>query len=125
MDDVVVRSTVGSAHRAAMTVADTDLVEALTTKLGTKLVSFMVHRDTSTVSRWRRPGARLPDEATRSLRLVYEVFRLLEGDESDHTIRAWFIGMNPQLDDTSPAEAVRDGQLKEVLIAARAFAAGG
>jgi hypothetical protein len=45
--------------------------------------------------------------------------------ESDHTIRAWFIGMNPQLDDESPIEAVLSGRHKEVLAAARAFLAGG
>lgn len=123
--DAVVRSTVAGAHRASLLVTDTDLVEALTDKLGSRLVAFMASRDTSTLSRWRRPGARLPDDSARALRLVYEVFRLLEAEESDHTIRAWFIGMNPQLDDTSPAEAVHDGQLKEVLVAARAFAAGG
>lgn len=40
-------------------------------------------------------------------------------------IRAWFVGMNPQLDDDSPAEAIHGGRLKEAMAAARAFAAGG
>lgn len=39
--------------------------------------------------------------------------------------RAWFIGLNPQLDDVSPAEAIHDGRLKEAKAAARAFVAGG
>jgi hypothetical protein len=33
--------------------------------------------------------------------------------------------MNPQLDDDSPAEVIRDGRLKEALAAAKAFVAGG
>jgi hypothetical protein len=45
--------------------------------------------------------------------------------ESDHTIRAWFMGTNPQLDDESPLEAVREGRNREVLAAARAFVTGG
>ncbi|TCW18822.1 hypothetical protein EDD19_1484 [Dietzia cinnamea] len=35
------------------------------------------------------------------------------------------MGMNPQLDDVSPAEALADGQHREVMAAARAFVAGG
>jgi len=50
---------------------------------------------------------------------------VLRGTESDHTIRAWFIGMNPQLDDVSPAEAISAGKYREVIVAARAFLAGG
>ncbi len=33
--------------------------------------------------------------------------------------------MNPQLDDDSPAEAIREGRLKEALAAANAFITGG
>jgi hypothetical protein len=50
---------------------------------------------------------------------------VLLGDESAQTVRAWFLGMDPRLDDTSPAEAIREGRLKEAMAAARAFAAGG
>jgi hypothetical protein len=33
--------------------------------------------------------------------------------------------MNPQLDDDSPAESIREGRLKEALSAAKAFISGG
>ena len=49
----------------------------------------------------------------------------LQGDESLHVVRAWLIGLNPQLDDEAPATAIREGRFKEVLTAARAFTAGG
>ena len=123
--DILTRSTVEGAHRDSLLVTDSDLVTALVTKLGTRLVAFIADRDRSTVSRWKQDDANLPDNASQALRLVYEIFRLLEGEESDHTIRAWFIGINPQLDDESPAEAIRSGNLREVLVAARAFRAGG
>jgi hypothetical protein len=32
--------------------------------------------------------------------------------------------MNPQLDHDSPADAIREGRLKEALIAAKAFVSG-
>ena len=40
-------------------------------------------------------------------------------------IRAWFIGMNPQLDDESPAEVIREGRVKDALTAAKTFVSGG
>lgn len=49
---------------------------------------------------------------------------MLESVEADATIRAWFLGSNPQLDDLSPAEALREGLNRETLAAARAFLAG-
>jgi hypothetical protein len=124
MDDVLSRSTV-VAHRDSLLVKDSDLVNALVLKLGTRLVGFIVDKDRSTISRWKKGETKVPDDASQALRLVYEIFRLLEANESDHTIRAWFIGMNPQLDDESPAEAIQAGRFKDTLVAARAFLAGG
>lgn len=125
MGDIPTRATPDAAHRASVEVTDTDLVEALVSKLGTRLVCFVVNKDKSTLSRWKRGSTPLPLEASQALRSIYQVFRLLESSESDHTIRAWFIGMNPQLDDTSPIEAVKEDKYREVMAAARAFLAGG
>ena len=41
--------------------------------------------------------------------------------EGARTIKAWFIGMNPELDDVSAAEVLRSGRVQDVLGAARAF----
>lgn len=120
-----VRSTAEVAHRDSVQVGDSDLVSAVVTKLGTRLVCFVVDKDKSTITRWKSGDTAVPLEASKRLRLVYQIFRLLEGSESDHTIRAWFIGMNPQLDDDSPLEAIEAGRYKDSLVAARAFLAGG
>jgi hypothetical protein len=125
MGDILTRATPEAAHRASVEVTDMDLVEALVSKLGTRLVCFVVDKDKSTLSRWKQGSIPVPLEASQRLRSIYQVFRLLESSEADHTIRAWFIGMNPQLDDTSPIEAVKGGQHREVMAAARAFLAGG
>jgi hypothetical protein len=61
----------------------------------------------------------------RRLREAYQVFQLVQSVESPHTVRAWFIGLNPQLDDESPAEALAEDRFREVMAAARAFVTGG
>ncbi len=100
-------------------VSQTDLIEALTAKLSAKLVAFIVDRDVSTISRWKN-GKDVGEAALLPLRITYQVVQMLEGEEADSTIRAWFMGSNPQLDDLSPAEALHDGLNRETLAADRA-----
>lgn len=114
-----------SAHRRSMELAPNDLLESLVEKLGAKLTAFMVDRDVSTVSRWVKNGMPMKDDALRPILVAFQVVDMLESVEAPPTIRAWFIGMNPQLDDESPAEALREGRHREVMAAARAFMAGG
>jgi hypothetical protein len=63
--------------------------------------------------------------AEQRLRAALQVFLLLQSEENAHIARAWLIGMNPQLGDSSPAEVLRDGRFKDVQAAARAYIAGG
>lgn len=114
-----------SAHRSSVEVSQTDLVEALCDKLGAKIVGYIVNRTPSTVSRWKSGDIEAGEAALLPLRITYQVIRLLESAEADATIRAWFMGTNPQLDDLSPAEALREGRNRETMAAARAFLAGG
>jgi hypothetical protein len=89
--------------------------------------AFMVGvEDPKTVGRWASER-RLPKdlEVERRLRDAHQIFRLLLTKESPYTVRAWFVGLNPQLDDESPAAAIRDGRTRDVLVAAKAFLAGG
>lgn len=51
------------------------------------------------------------------------VVTLLREEESDATIKAWFVSFNPYLDDLSPADVIRTGGSKEVLDAACTFIA--
>lgn len=103
-----------------------DVANFLQESLGQKLVAVMAGvKDPSTVGRWAS-GAVEPRAATEArLRSIYQVFTLLMDQESIHTIRAWFVGLNPQLDDTSPARAIAEGDIKEVMVAAKAFLTGG
>ncbi len=71
-------------------------------------------------------GKRTPrEDSERRLRAAYQILTLLLDEESAHTARAWFIGMNPQLDDEAPADVLREGRLRDVLAAARSYSTGG
>lgn len=124
MSDIKKEAVAARAHRNSLELTSRDLVIALNTKIGTKLVAYIAKKDQTTIARWAK-DASVSEDSLRALRAAYQVFDLLESEEADHTIRAWFIGMNPQLEDVSPAEALRAGDLREVLAAARAFQSGG
>ena len=92
--------------------------------LGQRLAAEAVGvRDPKAVGAWAR-GARLPHPQTAiHLRHAYEVVQLLLEQEGAETVRAWFAGMNPELDDRSPASQMA-AQPAAVVGAARAFLAG-
>jgi len=114
-----------SAHNSATQISTQDVSSALARVLGRQLLSVIVDKGARTIQRWisgeSTPGA----EDERRLRNAYQVYALLSTVEGDHTIRAWFMGMNPQLEDDSPAEALAADQARNVMAAARAFVNGG
>jgi hypothetical protein len=114
------------AHRTSVESSTASIAQFLQEVLGQKLVAYMAGvDDPKTVGRWAS-GARTPQaENETRLRQAFHVFQLLNIEESPHTIRAWFMGLNPQLDDESPAAAIRDGRARDVIIAAKAFLSGG
>jgi hypothetical protein len=120
------RPATHEAHERAVTFEIKDVARSLQEALGQRLVAYLADvSDPKRVGRWAQ-GAQAPrDEADRRLRAAFQIFHLLLAEESPHVIRAWFVGMNPQLDDDAPAEAIREGRLKETLAAAKAFIAGG
>jgi hypothetical protein len=114
------------AHRTTVGSTIEDIASFLQEVLGQKLVAYIAGvNDVKAVSRWAS-GQRHPrPESESRLRGAYQVFQMLQAEESPHTVRAWFMGLNPQLDDISPAAALSEGSLRDVLVAARAYLAGG
>lgn len=114
------------AHRTTVETSTADVAAFLKDVFGQKFVAYIAGvSDPKTVGRWAK-GERAPrGEAEHRLREVFRIFQLLQTQESPHTVRAWFVGLNPQLDDESPAEAISDGRVRDVLVAAKAFLAGG
>ena len=113
-----------SASRQSAQTSPALMTAFLKEHLGPKLLASTVGTTSRTLGNWiSGVPPRLDHE--RRLRACYQVFRVLESVEQAPTIRAWFMGMNPQLSDQSPAEALLGDRYQEVMTAARAFVAGG
>jgi hypothetical protein len=85
--------------------------------------------ETRAVRQWA-DGERAPSDIVRQrLRVGLQVALVLDGADGREVTQAWFQGLNPQLDDRSPARLLRDGDLEDagpaVIAAARAFLIGG
>jgi hypothetical protein len=76
------------------------------------------------VGKWERAERTPHPDAERRLRHAYQIVQLLLERESAETVRAWFVGMNPDLDDQAPVLALAEDPVR-VLQAARAFLAHG
>lgn len=106
------------------------IVEQLRGLLGAQLVAYLGNvQETRAVRLWAE-GARTPSIATEQrLRLALQVAGVLTERDHPRVAQSWFQGMNPQLDDESPARLIRTGELDKVgprvLAAARSFAAVG
>lgn len=116
------------AHRRATAAPVNEVAGVLQEILSRRLTAYIAGvGDGKTVSRWANGEvAVIRDHAAEQrLRRAYEIVQLLMNYDSPQTVKAWFIGLNPQLGDVSPAEALHEGRLKEALAAARAFTVGG
>jgi hypothetical protein len=113
------------AHRRATEASIADLVKTLQEVLGRKLVAAIADVDVKTVDRWADGKSHPRPESEARLRTAYQVYQMLLRGDSEHTARAWFLGLNPQLDDISPIEALSEGRTREVLVAAKSFTLGG
>jgi hypothetical protein len=118
------------AHQRAIRSPFSAVAGELRELLGARLVAYIGGvRNTRAVRDWAE-GQRVPsqDEQQR-LRLALQVALLITATDDSEIAQAWFQGLNPQLDDRSPARMLRDGALSEagpaVVAAARAFLVGG
>ena len=99
--------------------------------LGAKLVAYIAGvREARAVQQYAHENRspRRPAIEPR-LRLALRVARFISQHDSKEITQAWFMGLNPQLDDRSPARLLREGEIHEVgpeiVAAARAFVVGG
>ncbi len=114
------------AHRRSVDYTIEDVARVLVEQLGTKLTAHVAGvSDPKAAVAWSRRERQPHPAAEQRLRSALQVFLLLQSEENAHTARAWFIGMNPQLDDEAPADALREGRFKDVLSAATAYITGG
>lgn len=111
----------GFAHVHSVELGIADVAAGLQEQLGQELVSVIVGCDTRTVARWANGEGQPPQAAEQRLRDAFQIVELLTAADSAAVARLWFTGMNPQLNDETPAEVLADGRAREVLAAARAF----
>lgn len=116
------------AHKEAISTPLNELASALQERLSRRLTAYIAGVDNGkTVSRWASGEVNAIRDygVEQKLRTAFEIYLLLSNYESASTVRAWFIGINPQLGDESPIDALREGRLKDTVAAARAFTIGG
>jgi len=98
--------------------------------LGARLVAYLGSvKETRAVHEWAEGGRQPSELAQRRLRVALQVATMVAASDGREIAQAWFQGLNPQLDDRSPARLLREGDLDEigplVVSAARAFLVGG
>src|SRR5262249_5574842 len=102
-----------------------EIADALQRLFGQKLTAVLGGvQNPKAVSKWAGGGLCPHKGTAQRLRNVFHVVQLLAQLESEDTVRAWFTGMNPSLDDDSPAMRIADEPTR-VLQAARSFLATG
>jgi hypothetical protein len=119
------------AYNSAMAMSTAELVSALRDLLGAKLVAYLAGvKETRAVRQWAEGSRSIanPTEVDR-LRVAYRAAAVITARDDKHVAQAWFQGLNPLLDDRSPARVLRDNDLDtagpQVLTAARQFTAVG
>lgn len=89
------------------------------------MLAVLVKRTPRAVTRWAAGDTEPPAREEDLLRDAFQIAQVLGEVEPDEVIRAWFMGMNPQLGDESPIEALREGRIRDAMAAARAFVNAG
>jgi hypothetical protein len=106
------------------------VVDALRGVLGARLTAYLGSvAETRAVHAWAEGNRQPADSTKRRLRDALVVALTIADADGPEVTQAWFQGLNPQLDDRSPARLLREGDLDEVapavMAAARAFLVGG
>lgn len=105
-----------ACHEESMRKTFPQIAGELRELLGARLVAYIgAVKETRAVREWA-DGAREPGSAAteRRLRLTYAIARCIAEADGKETAQAWFQGLNPLLDDVSPARLLRDGDLDTV-----------
>ena len=119
------------AHERAMREPFDVVVKELRELLTPRLVAYLAGvRETRAVHQWAEGTRDVKSaEVEDRLRCALQVALLLNEQDAARVVQAWVQGLNPHLDDRSPARLLREGELDEVgplvLAAARAFQVGG
>lgn len=115
-----------AAHEATTRQSIHETTRQLTSHLGPTAVSYLAGAKSRKQSvRWAdAEGPEPRPEAKRRLMAAHRVWQMILTAEGEDVARNWFVGANPRLDEGSPLDGLRDGDLAKVMAAARAFTDG-
>ena len=111
-------------YREANSLTLQAVVNRLQEVLTTGLVAYIAGASARSVRNWASgsiQSARL--DSMMKLRAALTAMLILQEAEAPETIANWFINVNSYLDDISPSTAMRDGNLRATIKAARVYAA--
>ncbi|EFF93072.1 MULTISPECIES: hypothetical protein [Streptomyces] len=113
------------AHRDTAELGIPEIARFLQEQFSQRTVAYVAGiEDAKQVGRWCRGQNNPRFDSEFRLRTAFQVFRYIEECENRHVARAWMMGMNPQLEDSSPLQAIADDHFKEVMAAARSYRQG-
>jgi hypothetical protein len=121
-------SPIAGAFARTMRTAPNQMANELQGLLSRRLVAYMIGaKDPKTISRWANDeSVEIRDPAMlRRLQAIYQIAVLLLEYEGARTVKSWFIGMNPILENLSPVEVIHGGREAEAMDAAQEFVAQG
>src|SRR5436305_1546467 len=119
-----------AAHRRAVQASFPELVAEVAEILGKKLTAYIGGvKDTRVIERWIHGGVEPYRDAEQRVRLAYQIAKTLHEHDAARVVQAWFMGLNPELQDRTPIRLLREEDIEkvgpELLNAMRAFLAGG
>ena len=117
------------AHREALRLPASKVVEKLVEIVGRKLTAYIGGvKDARAVDRWIA-GGDIYGGAESRLRFAFQVALALSEQDTPTVVQAWLTGVNPELGDRVPLRLMRENDVDAVapaiLCAARAFLVGG
>lgn len=119
----MVVKTITDGHVDTTRMETYEIARELTDALGPTLVAVLAGvRDRKLPSKWAKEGGPVPrPESLRKLQTAHRVWRFIKSHDNEWVAKAWFIGLNPLLDEKPPVVALNEGRDREVVEAARAF----
>lgn len=117
--------SVTAIHKQTTQLKIPDVARYLLDHLGPTMSAALAKKSLQTVRRYANAQTAVPEDVEKRLRDAHMIFTYIEQVDSPQTVRAWFMGMNPQLNDQSPIEVLINGYPNDVLAAAKAFVTGG
>jgi hypothetical protein len=113
------------AHREALRLPASKVVEKLVEIVGRKLTAYIGGvKDARTVDRWIGGGEIYGDAESR-LQFAFQVARTLSEYDLPAVVQAWLTGVNPELGDRVQLRLIRENEIDAVapaiLSASRAY----